>query len=126
MQNNMTTEVKKGLILLKSLIFHYHGLDQDEQKILEKYVKDLDAWEEYKWASEFIAMDYLSAFERSKEFLGKIFNSMPEDQRLEYLMDTWESNHQKGYVTEMETTAMLNLAKDWEIEKQFMHKINES
>ena len=122
----MTAEIKKGLVLLKSLIFHYHGLDQDEKKILEKYVEELDAWEEYKWSTDFIALDYLSAFERSKEFLGKIFNAMPEKERLGYLIDTWESNHRKGFVTEMETTAMLNLAKDWSIEKQFMQQINQA
>ncbi len=122
----MKTDIKKALVLLKSLIFHYHGLDQDEKKILEKYVNEIDAWEEYEWASDFIALDYLSAFERSKEFLGKVFNAMPEEKRLEYLLDTWESNHLKGYVTEMETTAMINLAKDWSIEKMFLTKINQS
>lgn len=121
----MTTEEKKGLVLLKSLIFHYHGLDEDEKKILEKYVEKLDAWEEYEWSTQFIAVDYMSAFERSKEFLGKIFNKLPKEKRLEYLLDTWESNHRKGFVTEMETTAMLNLAKDWAIERQFMQKINQ-
>ena len=31
----MNTEEKKGFLLLKSVIFHYHGLDYEEQKKLE-------------------------------------------------------------------------------------------
>ena len=120
----MSTELKKSLVLLKALIFHYHGIDLDEKKILEDYVSRLDAQEEYTWALEFIAQDYMSAFERSKEFLAKEIKSKTNEQKLQFLMETWEDNHKKGYVTEMETTAMLNLAKDWAIEKQFLSEIN--
>jgi hypothetical protein len=28
----------------------------------------------------------------------------------------WESNNLKGYVTEMEATAMIRLARDWNVE----------
>ena len=65
----MTTELKKSLVLLKALIFHYHGLDQDEKKILETYVDTVDARAEYEWAISFISQDYMSAFERAKKFL---------------------------------------------------------
>ncbi len=120
----MDQDLKKALVLLKSLIFHYHGMDEDEKSILEAFVKSIDASKEYAWASSFIAQDYLSAFERAKEFLSKVFAKLDEDQRLEYLLDTWEDNHKKGYVTEMETTAMINLARDWSIDKKFVHAIN--
>lgn len=120
----MDNDLKKGLVLLKSLIFHYHGMDNDEKEILEKFVKSIDAWDAYEWSSEFISSDYLSAFERSKEFLGKVFDQIPAEKRLEYLVDNWEDNHKKGYVTEMETTAMINLAKGWSIDKEFFKVIN--
>jgi hypothetical protein len=120
----MHTELKKSLVLLKALIFHYHGLDQDEKKILEAYVQSIDAHDEYKWAISFISQDYMSAFERAKEFLAKDIKPLAAETRLKYLMETWEDNHKKGYVTEMETTAMLNLAKDWSIEKEFLFSIN--
>ena len=120
----MDKDLKKALVLLKSLIFHYHGMDEDEKKLLEEFVKSIDAWDEYNWAIKFIAEDYLSAFERSKEYLGKIFNKLEPSKRLDHLLDTWEDNHKKGYVTEMETTAMINLAKDWSIEDSFISKIN--
>ena len=32
----------------------------------------------------------------------------------------WESNNLKGYVTEMEATAMLKLARDWKVEKELV------
>ena len=68
----MTSEEKKAFLLLKSVIFHYHGLDEDEQKILDETAKKYDAEEELKWANEFIANDYISAFERAREYLNKI------------------------------------------------------
>ena len=120
----MDSEKKKALVLLKSLIFHYHGLDKDERKILDENVEKLEAEKEFDWALKFISSDYLSAFDRSREFLAKIFTKMEPTERLERLVDVWEDNHKKGYVTEMETTAMINLAKDWSIEKEFISEIN--
>ena len=35
----------------------------------------------------------------------------------------WESNNVKGYVTEMEATAMLKLAKDWNVEKELIELV---
>ena len=120
----MEQEEKKALILLKSLIFHYHGLDPDEKKILEGYVNTLDAEEEYHWANDFISSDYLSAFERCKEFISKVFKAFTKKKRLMYLVETWEDNHKKGYVTEMETTAMINLSKEFEVDAEFLKAIN--
>jgi hypothetical protein len=100
-------------------------MDLDEKQVLETYVEELDAWEEYDWAIHFISSDYISAFERSREFLSKVFSDLSGADKLNYLMDTWESNHMKGYVTEMETTAMINLAKDWQIDNEFLSSINQ-
>ncbi len=121
----METDKKRALILLKSLIFHYHGLDHDEKKLLDESVKKLNADSELEWALEFISKDYLSAFERSREFLSKIFMKLDKKERIEHLVDVWEDNHKKGYVTEMETTAMINLAKDWSIEKEFLNTVQQ-
>ena len=121
----MTEETKKAVMLLKSLIFHYHGLDEDEQKLLEEAAEKISARAELSWANTFIADDYLSAFERSREFLSKVFNSMEAKDRLKYLLEIWEENYEKGYVTEMETTAILKLAEDWSIEIDFMKRIIE-
>lgn len=120
----MENELKKATMLLKSLILHYHGLDEDEEEILEQIAKEVDAKKELEWANCFIAEDYMSAFERSKEFLKKTIGKTSEQTKLKQLLEVWEENHKKGYVTEMETTAMINLAKDWNIDKEFIKKIN--
>ena len=119
----MDVITKKALLLLKSLVFHYHGLDKEEQEMLEKAADKLQGKEEMEWANSFIAEDYLSAFERSREFLSKVFNNMKESDRLKYLTEVWEETHKKGYVTEMETTAILTLSKDWKVEKAFLEGV---
>jgi len=121
----MDSITKKAVMLLKSLIFHYHGLDQEERAMLESTSKKLNAIEEMHWANEFIAEDYLSAFERAREFLSKIFLKMSESERIDHLMDVWEENYKKGYVTEMETTAILTLSKDWHVEKAFLEQVKD-
>lgn len=119
----MDREEKKAFILLKALILHYHGLDEDEEKILNESAESLEAQDELQWSLKFIAEDYLSAFERSREYLNKIIGNLPEEKKLEYLLAVWNDNYKKGYLTEMEATAMLNLAKEWGIDKQLLHKV---
>ncbi len=121
----MDATTKKALLLLKSLIFHYHGLDDDERAMLEDTASKLQAKDEMDWANRFISEDYLSAFERSREFLSKIFTKMSSSDRLKYLMEVWEETHKKGYVTEMETTAILTLSKDWQVEKDFLDVVKD-
>lgn len=111
---------KKALMLLKSLIFHFHGLDDEEREMLEAAAKKIDAHAEKEWANSFIAQDYMSAFERSREFFMKTFSKMSKEDRVDHLVQVWEENYVKGYVTEMETTAIFTLSKDWHIEKEFL------
>jgi hypothetical protein len=35
----------------------------------------------------------------------------------------WQANNLKGYVTEMEATAMLKLAKDWNVQKELVQLV---
>lgn len=120
----MDNEMKKAIMLLKSLVFHYHGLDDDEKVLLEEAAEKYDASNELLWANDFISEDYMSAFERAKEFLSKTLFHTSDQLKLQHLTEVWEENHQKGYVTEMETTAMINLSKDWQIEQEFLKSIN--
>ncbi len=121
----MNIEEKKAFILLKSLIFHYHGLDDEEKQILNETADQLDAHTELKWANEFISEDYMSAFERSREYLNKVIGVLDKPKKLKYLSAVWEDNNKKGYLTEMEATAMLNLAKDWSIEKDLLMTVQQ-
>ena len=115
----MDESLKKGIMLLNSLIYHYHGLDPDEERLLEITAKKYDAHEEMLWANQFIAEDYISAFERSRLILKSIFKDLTREQLLEYLREIWLGNYDKGYVTEMETTAMRHLAQDWGLQESF-------
>jgi len=110
-------------MLLKSVIFHYHGLDEAERIDLEQTAESLDAAEEFKWALEFIARDYITAFERAREFLNEIIADYPKDKRIELINMVWQANNLKGYVTEMEATAMLKLAKDWNVQKELIELV---
>jgi len=119
----MNLEEKKAFMLLKALIFHYHGLDEDEELILKQTADEIDSHKELTWAKAFIAQDYISAFERSREFLNKVMGKLEKQKRIDYLITVWEDNNKKGYLTEMEATAMLNLARDWDVEKDLLKKV---
>ena len=118
-----SSEEKKVYMLLKSVIFHYHGLDEAEKKDLEKTSDDLSAKDEYKWALDFVAKDYITAFDRAREYLNNIIWDYPKDKRVELINMVWQANNLKGYVTEMEATAMLKLAKDWNVQKELIELV---
>lgn len=119
----MTSEEKKAFLLLKSVIFHYHGLDEDEQQILEDTADSLDARDELSWAYDFISEDYYTAFDRARTYLADTMNQLDKVKRLEYLSMVWDANNKKGYISEMEATAMIKLAKDWHIENEMIEMI---
>ncbi|HNT50009.1 MAG TPA: hypothetical protein PLM56_03295 [Cyclobacteriaceae bacterium] len=116
----MTSEEKKVYLLLKAVIFHYHGLDDVEQKDLEMVAADFDAQDELAWALTFVAEDYLTAFDRARTYLNNIIGDYPKNKRVDLINMVWQSNNLKGYVTEMEATAMLKLARDWNVEKELI------
>ncbi|MGC1243069.1 MAG: hypothetical protein WA874_15880 [Chryseosolibacter sp.] len=115
-----SSEEKKVFMLLKSVIFHYHGLDEAEKGELEKTSKDLNAIAEYHWALEFISQDYITAFDRARDYLNLIIGDYPKNKRVQLITMVWEANNQKGYVTEMEATAMLRLARDWNVKEELI------
>jgi hypothetical protein len=119
----MTEEEKRVYMLLKAVIFHYHGLDEPERVDLEETSVRLNAAEELKWALEFIAKDYLTSFDRARTYLNEIIGDYSKDKRIELINMVWQANNLKGYVTEMEATAMLKLAKDWSVEKELIELV---
>ncbi|QSE98332.1 hypothetical protein [Fulvivirga lutea] len=119
----MTSEEKKAYLLLKSVIFHYHGLDDDERQNLEETADELDGHEELKWANEFIAKDYFNSFDRAREYLNDVVGDYAKEKRVMYIDMVWQANNLKGYVTELEATAMLKLAKDWNVEAELIELV---
>ena len=120
---SMTDEEKKVRMLLKAVIYHYHGLDELEKNDLELTSRQLDAQTEYEWALNFVSKDYITAFDRAREYLNEIIGDYTREKRTELINMVWESNNLKGYVTEMEATAMLKLARDWKVENEFTQLI---
>lgn len=116
----MIAEEKQVYMLLRTVIYSYHGLDELERTDLEHTATRLDATSELKWALDFIAEDHLTAFERARAYLNDIIGDYPKADRVELINMVWEANNLKGYVTEMEATAMLKLAKDWNVEKELI------
>ena len=121
----MTEQEKRVYMLLKAVIYHYHGLDEMEKLDLEETGTRLKAEEELKWALQFVAKDYITAFDRARGYLNDIIGDYVKDKRVELINMVWQSNNLKGYVTEMEATAMLKLAKDWNVEKELIEMVLE-
>lgn len=118
-----SSEEKKVYMLLKSVIFYYHGLDDLEKQDLDNTSNLLDAKEEYKWALDFITTDFITAFDRARSYLNNIIGDYPREKRIELINMVWQSNNLKGYVTEMEATAMLKLAKDWNVQNELIQLV---
>ena len=117
-------EEKKVYMLLKAVIYHYHGLDTEEKNDLEQTASTLEAHAEYKWALEFISQDYITAFDRARDFLNEIIGDYPKEKRVDVINMGWKCNNLKGYVTEMEATAMLKLAKDWNVQEELIQLVS--
>jgi len=110
-------------MLLKAVIYHYHGLDEAEKRDLEKVSTDLEAKQELAWALDFVAEDYITAFDRARSYLNTIIGDYTKPKRVDLINMVWQSNNLKGYVTEMEATAMLKLAKDWNVERELVELV---
>ncbi|HYG04405.1 MAG TPA: hypothetical protein VD927_18290 [Chryseosolibacter sp.] len=110
-------------MLLKSVIFHYHGLDEMERHNLDQTSAELDAAEEYQWALNYIAENYVTAFDRARDYLNNVIGDYPKEKRVELINMVWQANNLKGYVTEMEATAMLKLAKDWNVQRELIELV---
>lgn len=122
-QELMTSEEKKAYLLLKSVIFHYHGLDEDEKQNLSETADKIDGQKELEWANEFIAEDYFNSFERARDYLNNVIGDYPKKKRIEHIDMVWQANNLKGYVTELEATAMLKLARDWKVEEELIELV---
>ncbi len=119
----MTEQEKRVNMLLKAVIYYYHGLDEMEKIDLEETAVRLNAKAELKWALEFVDKDYVTSFDRARVYLNEIIRDYVKEKRIEFIKMVWQSNNLKGYVTEMEATAMLKLAKDWNVEKELIEMV---
>jgi len=116
----MTSDQKKALLLLNSVIFNYHGFNEEEQRILEKLAAEINGEEDLKWVNSFIQEDLSNLFERARAYFNANISHYDKDTKLSYLTRVWQSTNDKGHITEMEAMAILKLAKDWGVQKEFL------
>ena len=121
----MTSDEKRAYMLLKSVIFHYHGLDEEEMVDLQETADKLDAHDELAWANNFISEDYFNSFERARDYLNELVGGFPLQQRIDLIKMVWEANQRKGYVTEFEAASVIKIAKDWKVENALLRIIEE-
>ncbi|MBC7450643.1 MAG: hypothetical protein H7259_04055 [Cytophagales bacterium] len=116
----MLAEEKKILLLLNLIIFNYHGLDENERLLLKNLSEKLDAEEELKWAYGMLGEDYFSSFESINDWFKEAVKDFDPDKKLSFLQMVWEATVAKGFISEMEATAMLKIARNWGIQKELL------
>ena len=119
----MDSSHKRATLLLKAIIFLYHELTEEENKLLIETAKSINAENELEWALEFIHEDVYTAYERTRDFLNSALQGESKEQKIDYLYDVWLATNQKGYITEMEALAMIKLARDWSVESDFIKRV---
>lgn len=116
----MTSEQKKAFLLLKLVIFNYHGLDDGERKILSETSVKIQGVEELKWAYEFLGDDFYANLDKAREFFHQTIATYDQETKLSYLNMVWDATKSKGYISEMEATGILKMAKDWGVQKELL------
>ena len=116
----MTSEQKKAFLLLKLVIFNYHGLDDEEKKILEETAIKIDGVAEMKWAYDFLEDDFYANLDKARAFFNETIGTYDQDTKLNYLNMVWDATKSKGYISEMEATGILKMAKDWGVQKELL------
>ncbi len=116
----MTNEQKRAFLLLKLVIFNYHGLDEDEKKILAETAEKIQGVEELKWAYDFLGDDFYANLDNARDFFNLTIGTYDKDTKLSYLNMVWDATKSKGYISEMEATGILKMAKDWGVQKELL------
>ncbi|MCU0417726.1 MAG: hypothetical protein MUE33_11135 [Cytophagaceae bacterium] len=119
----MSSEDKKILLLLHLIIFNYHGLDEKERVFLQDLARHHEAKEELQWAYDKVGDDYYSSYDAIHSWFDEMVTPLAPERRLWFLEKVWEANVNKGFISEMEATAMLKIAKRWSVQKELLSYI---
>ena len=119
----MTSDQKKAFLLLKSVILHHQGIDDDERRMMNETASDIDAQDELNWTQQFIQEDPPTAFERARVYLNELATQWDNPTKLEHLSRVWKSTSQKGNISEMEAMSILKLAKDWQMQQELINLV---
>ena len=116
----LTSEHKKTLLLLKTMVFYHHGLNEVESRMLRETAEGLGALAELQWVTDFVGTDVCTAFDRSRTHLNELTALWDMESKLHCLGLVWEATNRKGCITEMEATTILKVAKDWKLQRELM------
>lgn len=119
----MTSDQKKALLLQKAVILQNQGLDAAEKKLLEATSLAINGSEELDWTFQFILQDSYTAFERARIYLNEVSQEWTREARLGHLNLVWQSVNEKGYISEIEATAILKMAKDWQMQRELINLV---
>lgn len=122
----MSSEEKKVYLSLLVILFNYHGLSDIEQQILGETASKIEAVDELQWVKDYALPSVDITYDKIKAYINSALDNYTEAQKLTLLGNVWNTNMQKGYVSEMEATAMLMLAKEWKVQKEFILHIREN
>jgi len=115
---------KKAFFMLLYTVLHYHDMEESGVKLIKELIAEHNASKEAAWADNFVTKDILSSLDRSKVEVLKLLALSDNNVRLGVLQGVWEGTKSKGYITEIETGLVLGLARNWNIEQDFIEVIN--
>ncbi|NIK72565.1 putative tellurite resistance protein B-like protein [Thermonema lapsum] len=128
----MTPEEKEVLLLLEYAIFRYHGFDDNERERLENDAAAMHAQAQLEKVYAFVDdilqktnQSEVAVFEATLRRIKEVFAQLPEERRLEYVIQVWNANKAKGYVTEIEAIAMLKVAKELGVQRGFVEYVRQ-
>jgi uncharacterized tellurite resistance protein B-like protein len=128
----MTPEEKEALLLLEYAIFRYHGFDDNERERLENDAAAMHAQAQLEKVYAFVGdilqktnQSEVAVFEATLRRIKEVFAQLPEERRLEYVIQVWNANKAKGYVTEIEAIAMLRVAKELNVQRGFVEYVRQ-
>jgi hypothetical protein len=116
----MTSDQKKAFLLLKAIVFHHHGLNEEEGRLLCETAEVLGAVTELEWVTNLVTNDVYTAFDRARTHLNQLTGDWDNESKLQHLGMIWEATNKKGHITEIEATAILKIAKDWKMQRELM------
>lgn len=116
----MLSEEKKLLLLLHLIIFNYHGLDDGEKELLADLAKEHDGVAELDWAYNMLGNDYFTVHDKIQGWFKESIATVGNEKRLWYLSSVWHASVKKGFISEMEATAMLKIAQEWGVQKDLL------
>ena len=121
----MSNQEKKVLFLLLLLTFHQDQMDEEEIIELHRLVEVHQGQEAIAWATSFLSLHHHHHYQKVTRFIFEQSHMMNQETKLNLLHAVWMANLNKGYISEIEATLLLNCSKNWGVQKDFVLLVKE-